>query len=122
MSAKEEPILTDYSQMVQNLADDYAALPVDRPEWLMKDIIQNFCIESNKLLTSRDYFTLVTNERESYMLDGEWLKYRLYDYACGFCQIGSFVDHGVYGIFAPRYSFIELADMFAAEEQNVNEI
>ena len=41
MSAKEEPILTDYSQMVQNLADDYAALPVDRPEWLMKDIIQN---------------------------------------------------------------------------------
>jgi hypothetical protein len=41
VSAKEEPILTDYSQMVQNLADDYAALPVDRPEWLMKDIIQN---------------------------------------------------------------------------------
>jgi hypothetical protein len=41
MTAREEPILTDYSQMVQNLADDYEALPVDPPEWMMKDIIQN---------------------------------------------------------------------------------
>jgi hypothetical protein len=41
MSAREEAILTDYSRLVQNLADDYASLPVDRPEWLMKDIIQN---------------------------------------------------------------------------------
>jgi hypothetical protein len=41
VTAREEPILTDYSQMVQNLADDYGSLPVDPPEWMMKDIIQN---------------------------------------------------------------------------------
>jgi|694.fasta_scaffold13475_6 hypothetical protein len=41
MSQREEPILTDYLQMVKNLQDEYESLPVGRPEWMMKDIIQN---------------------------------------------------------------------------------
>jgi len=41
MSKQEVPILTDYLQMVKNLQDEYESLPVDRPEWMMKDIIQN---------------------------------------------------------------------------------
>jgi hypothetical protein len=83
---------------------------------MKNSIIQDFCIEANRLLTSPDHFPAMRTVHESPGLDGEWLKYRLYDYACGVCQLESFMDHGIYGIFAPRHSLIELADIFVAEE------
>lgn len=80
--------------------------------------IQNFYIEVKKLLNPKETFyepTELVGE-----LDGEWLKMRLCGYFELDCQMPSILNP--YGIFTPRYSFIELADIFAAEEQNENEI